>query len=160
MPLMPRDDRGQDIAEYALIVAVIVILTIGAIRYLWSAINKMGHVVFPAVQSHPPMTPLRYAAIVLLFLATAQLPNPSSASPPPPPRAKPPSKPNSNPSPLPTKNAASTASSPRNPTSPDRSATTNSPNTFATNGKSRASKTSSSAATTSTAPTQSPPRWK
>jgi Flp pilus assembly pilin Flp len=43
MPLAPRkDDRGQDIAEYALIVAVIVILTIGAIHYFWSAINKMG----------------------------------------------------------------------------------------------------------------------
>jgi Flp pilus assembly pilin Flp len=37
-----RDDRGQDIAEYALIVAVIVILTISAIHYFWAAINKMG----------------------------------------------------------------------------------------------------------------------
>jgi hypothetical protein len=43
LPLAPcHDDRGQDIAEYALLVAVIVILTIGAIHYFWSAINKMG----------------------------------------------------------------------------------------------------------------------
>jgi Flp pilus assembly pilin Flp len=43
LPITPReDDQGQDIAEYALIVAVIVILTIGAIHYFWSAINKLG----------------------------------------------------------------------------------------------------------------------
>lgn len=43
LPLAPRkDDQGQNIAEYALILAVIVILTIGAIHYFWSAINKMG----------------------------------------------------------------------------------------------------------------------
>jgi len=43
LPLAPwKDERAQNIAEYALIVAVIVIVTVGAIHYFWSAINKMG----------------------------------------------------------------------------------------------------------------------
>jgi len=43
LPLAPRkDERGQNIAEYALIVAVIVLLVVGTIRFLWSAINHMG----------------------------------------------------------------------------------------------------------------------
>lgn len=37
-----KSDKGQDIAEYALIVAVVVLLTIGAIRIFWSALNHMG----------------------------------------------------------------------------------------------------------------------
>jgi Flp pilus assembly pilin Flp len=42
-PLAPwKDDRGQDIAEYALIVALIVLLAVGAIHYFWSALNRMG----------------------------------------------------------------------------------------------------------------------
>jgi Flp pilus assembly pilin Flp len=35
-------DEGQDIAEYALIVAVVILVTIGAIRLFWSAINHLG----------------------------------------------------------------------------------------------------------------------
>jgi Flp pilus assembly pilin Flp len=38
-----KSDEGQDIAEYALIVAVVVLVTIGAIRIFWSALNHMGH---------------------------------------------------------------------------------------------------------------------
>jgi hypothetical protein len=43
LPLAPwNDDRAQNIAEYAIIVAVIVVLVVGAIHYFWSAINHMG----------------------------------------------------------------------------------------------------------------------
>jgi hypothetical protein len=37
-----KDEHAQNIAEYAIIVAVIVILVVGAIHYFWSAINHMG----------------------------------------------------------------------------------------------------------------------
>ena len=37
-----KSDEGADIAEYALIVAVVILVTIGAIRLFWSAINRLG----------------------------------------------------------------------------------------------------------------------
>lgn len=37
-----KDDEAQDIAEYALIVAVIVLATVAAIRLFWAALNRMG----------------------------------------------------------------------------------------------------------------------
>jgi Flp pilus assembly pilin Flp len=36
-----KDERGQNIIEYALIVAVIVVLVVGAIYAVWSAIERM-----------------------------------------------------------------------------------------------------------------------
>jgi Flp pilus assembly pilin Flp len=43
LPLAPwKDEQAQNIAEYALIVAVIVLLVVGTVRYFWSAINHMG----------------------------------------------------------------------------------------------------------------------
>jgi Flp pilus assembly pilin Flp len=43
LPLAPwKDERAQNIAEYALIAAIIVLLTVGAIHYFWSALNHMG----------------------------------------------------------------------------------------------------------------------
>ena len=33
---------GQDIAEYALILAVIVLAAVGAIKLFWSAVNHLG----------------------------------------------------------------------------------------------------------------------
>lgn len=38
-----KNDEGQDIAEYALIVAVIVLVTVAAIRLFWAALNRMGN---------------------------------------------------------------------------------------------------------------------
>lgn len=37
-----KNDEGGDIAEYALIVAVIVLATVGAIHLFWAAFNRMG----------------------------------------------------------------------------------------------------------------------
>lgn len=39
---LSKDDKAQDIAEYALIVALIVLATVGAIHLFWSALNRMG----------------------------------------------------------------------------------------------------------------------
>jgi Flp pilus assembly pilin Flp len=36
-----KDERGQNIIEYALIAAVIVVLVVGAIYAVWSAIERM-----------------------------------------------------------------------------------------------------------------------
>jgi len=38
-----KDERGQNIAEYALIVALIVLLTVITIRYFWLALNRTGN---------------------------------------------------------------------------------------------------------------------
>lgn len=38
---LPNDDQGQNIVEYALILAVIVLAVVGAIYAVWSAINRM-----------------------------------------------------------------------------------------------------------------------
>ena len=37
-----KSDEGADIAEYALIVVVIVLSIVGAIRLFWSAVNHLG----------------------------------------------------------------------------------------------------------------------
>jgi Flp pilus assembly pilin Flp len=37
-----KSNAGQDIAEYALIIAVIVLVTVAAIRVFWSAVNHLG----------------------------------------------------------------------------------------------------------------------
>jgi Flp pilus assembly pilin Flp len=37
-----QDERGQNIAEYALILAVIVLTVVAAIGYFWSVLNRTG----------------------------------------------------------------------------------------------------------------------
>ena len=37
-----KDEDGQDTAEYALIAALILVLVVGTIRIVWSAINHLG----------------------------------------------------------------------------------------------------------------------
>jgi Flp pilus assembly pilin Flp len=41
-PIIWKNDAGSDIAEYALIVAAIVLATVGAIHIFWSAVNHLG----------------------------------------------------------------------------------------------------------------------
>jgi Flp pilus assembly pilin Flp len=40
LPQMLRDDRGQDIAEYAVMLAVILVLVIGTIRLVGTNANQ------------------------------------------------------------------------------------------------------------------------
>ncbi len=37
-----KNDEGADIAEYALIVAVVILATVGAIHLFWAAVNRIG----------------------------------------------------------------------------------------------------------------------
>jgi Flp pilus assembly pilin Flp len=50
LPQLWRDDRGQDIAEYAVMLAVILVIVVGTIRLVGSNANNVFSSVASSVQ--------------------------------------------------------------------------------------------------------------